>query len=151
MLNYQGALFRPPSEANSLILQATLGCSWNKCTFCAMLSQVHAKESAKVISAIQPKFVSTLVMTPTENSPLFEEAKKGNVDELTPIELAAELHEFISGLTLKKSIFRSNHASNYLALAGSLPKDKKRLLNALENVLKHPSQAKFRPDWMRAL
>ena len=292
MLNYQGALFRPPSEANSLILQATLGCSWNKCTFCAMyrdknfrvrkfdelrkeidwvaknhlppkkvfladgdaliapvsflkelciyinstwpsikrvscyaspqalevrsieemtmlkehklslyyvgiesghdevlsklekgvdgketvrvaskaneagiklstmillgaggrrLSQAHAKESAKVISAIQPKFVSTLVMTPTENSPLFEEAKKGNVDELTPIELAAELHEFISGLTLKKSIFRSNHASNYLALAGSLPKDKKRLLNALENVLKHPSQAKFRPDWMRAL
>ena len=115
------------------------------------LSQAHAKESAKVINAIQPKFVSTLVMTPTENSPLFEEAEKGNVDELTPIELAAELYEFISNLSLTKSIFRSNHASNYLALSGSFPKDKSKLLNTLENVLRHPSQAHFRPDWIRAL
>jgi radical SAM superfamily enzyme YgiQ (UPF0313 family) len=34
MLNYTGAVFRPPSEAYSLIIQATLGCSHNKCTFC---------------------------------------------------------------------------------------------------------------------
>ena len=92
-----------------------------------------------------------LLTNDSDFTPLFEEAKKGNVDELTPIELAAELYEFISNLSLKKSIFRSNHASNYLALAGSFPKDKRKLLNALENVLNHPSQAHFRPDWMRAL
>ena len=32
-MRYTGSLFRPPSEARSYILQATLGCSWNNCTY----------------------------------------------------------------------------------------------------------------------
>jgi radical SAM superfamily enzyme YgiQ (UPF0313 family) len=35
-VHYDEPLFRPPSEAESFILQATLGCSWNACTYCAM-------------------------------------------------------------------------------------------------------------------
>lgn len=292
MIRYQGDVYRPPSEADSLILQATLGCSYNRCTFCAMyrqqpfrvrplaelvqevewastelrgvkkvfladgdalvakasflgelldviaehlpglkrvscyaspqalalrsveemrelrargltqyylgiesghdqvlrdlekgvdaaemirvankaheagvklstmillgaggreLSAAHARESARVVSAIQPRFLSTLVMTPVPGTPLGEAAERGEVDELDPLELAAELRELIAGLELEGTIFRSNHASNYLTLAGSLPRDKPAMLRALDEVLRSPGRAPFRPKWSRGL
>ena len=114
-------------------------------------SREHAVESARVVSAIDPRFVSTLVMTPVEGTPLMEAAQRGEVDELSPIELAAELRTFLAGLELSGSIFRSNHASNYLALAGTLPKDKQRLVAGLDAVLAHPEAARFRPKWLRGL
>jgi radical SAM superfamily enzyme YgiQ (UPF0313 family) len=115
------------------------------------LSLEHARASARVVNAIQPRFVSTLVMTPVEGTPLFEEAERGLVDELTPEETARELREFVAGLDLKGSVFRSNHASNFLAVGGSLPKDKAALLAALDEALADPEDAPFRPEWMRGL
>jgi len=115
------------------------------------LSPEHAEESARVVNAIQPRFVSTLVMTPVENTPLFEDAQLGKVDELSPLELARELRTFIAGLELNGSIFRSNHASNYLTVAGTLPKDKASMVAALDGVLSDPDDAPFKPKWMRGL
>jgi len=115
------------------------------------LSREHAEASARVVNAIQPGFVSTLVMTPVENTPLMEAAERGEVDELSPLELAAELRAFLAGLELSGSIFRSNHASNYLAFSGTLPKDKARLVASLDAVLAQPAAAPFRPEWMRGL
>ena len=115
------------------------------------LSMEHAAASARVVNAIQPRFISTLVMTPVEGTPLGEADQRGEVDHLDPIELAAELYHFLEKLEVSGSVFRSNHASNYLALAGTLPKDQPRLLSRLSEVLRHPEKARFVPDWLRGL
>lgn len=115
------------------------------------LSLSHARESARVVNAIRPRFVSTLVVTPVPGTPLFERAERGEVDELTPLETARELREFVAGLELRSSIFRSNHASNFLAVGGSLPKDKAALVAALDDVLSTGDDSAFRPEWMRGL
>jgi len=115
------------------------------------LSLQHAEESARVVNAMRPRFVSTLVLTPVPESPLWEAEQKGDFDHLTPVELACELRAFVAALELDGAIFRSNHASNYLSLAGSLPKDKERMLRSLDDALTDPDNAPFRPDWMRGL
>jgi len=114
-------------------------------------SLAHARASAAVVNAIAPRFVSTLVMTPVEGTPLWDEAQRGEVDELSPVELAGELREFLAALDLDGAIFRSNHASNWLALAGTLRKDQARLVAALDRVLADPDAARFRPEWLRGL
>jgi len=54
-IQYHEPLFRPPSEARSLILQITLGCSWNKCSFCEMYTskQFMARREADVFKDIE--------------------------------------------------------------------------------------------------
>ena len=46
MLNYDGPLYRPPSEARSLIFQVTLGCSFNECSFCDMYRSKQYSEKS---------------------------------------------------------------------------------------------------------
>jgi radical SAM superfamily enzyme YgiQ (UPF0313 family) len=56
-ISYIEPVFRPPSEAHSLILPVTNGCSWNKCTFCEMYTapqkKFRARDEAEVLEEIR--------------------------------------------------------------------------------------------------
>ena len=56
-LPYIEPVFRPPSEARSLILQVTNGCSWNKCTFCEMYTQPQKRFNLKPLEKIEQELV----------------------------------------------------------------------------------------------
>jgi radical SAM superfamily enzyme YgiQ (UPF0313 family) len=115
------------------------------------LSLEHARASAAVISAIRPRFVSTLVVTPVEGTPLFEEAMRGEFEEMEPEAITRELREFVAHLDLDGTIFRANHASNWLPIGGTLPKDRDAILAALDAALASPGDAPFVPDAWRGL
>ena len=66
-------------------------------------------------------------------------------------ELLQEMHLFISELALERSLFRSDHASNYLVLKGRLPNDKPRLLAEVEQAIRDPGGARLRAEWERGL
>jgi radical SAM superfamily enzyme YgiQ (UPF0313 family) len=289
--NYDEPLFRPPSEANSIILQVTLGCSWNKCSFCEMYktkqfrvkkeadilaeiqalkgiinypakifladgdamvlstpkllriadalhdaiprikrisiyalpsniisktdaelkqlydagykliyvgiesgndellqlvhkgenfqsnvaalmkakaagikssvmiltglggktySELHAISSAEILNVIQPEYVSTLVLSFPYGEAHYQQQFQGYVPMNTN-ELLIELETFIQHLDLKGTIFRSDHASNYLVLKGVLNKDKEALLRQIHLAIHQPSGVRLRKEWERGL
>ena len=114
------------------------------------LSAQHADNSARLMNATQPEYVSTLVVS----FPLGEERFRAGFPGWTPLDqhgLFVELARFIGGLELTRTVFRSDHASNWLALKGTLGADKARLLSELRQAIEQPDTAPLRPAWARGL
>ncbi|MFA8435806.1 MAG: radical SAM protein [Marinifilaceae bacterium] len=114
-------------------------------------SHQHAINSAKIVNQIQPEFLSTLVLSYPRGEEHFKQKFNGEFIPLNTIELIAEMKVFIENLELENTIFRSDHASNYLILKGNLNRDKQELLDRINGVLDDPANAQLRPEWMRGL
>jgi len=117
------------------------------------LSQQHAINSAQLMNEAQPDFLSTLVVS----FPLGEERFAKNFPEHQPFrllsqqELFHEMKTLLSALRLEKTIFRSDHASNYLVLKGILGKDKDKLLNTVQMAIEKSNSIHIRQEWQRGL
>lgn len=112
--------------------------------------QQHADNSARLINATQPEFLATLVVS----FPKGEERFRAGFPEWQPLDLPgllAEMERLLAGLELKRTVFRSDHASNWLILKGNLPVDKARLLAQVRSALAAPQEAPLRPAWARGL
>ena len=112
-------------------------------------SAEHIRDTIKALNRMQPRYLSFLSLMLIPGTPLYEEAEEGEFKELDSQELLKEAYMIIQGLELKKTIFRSNHGSNYLALEGRFPQDKERLLKALEAALS--GETGLRPEFLRGL
>lgn len=116
------------------------------------LSEEHARDTAEVINVIQPNFLSALTLMLRAEAPIYQEILQQKLSLLTPLATVQELYNLISGIEVSSScIFRSNHASNYIAVAGTLPKDKERMLSDLVDILSHPDQYYLKEEWNRGL
>ena len=114
-------------------------------------SEVHAVATGRVVSKMNPDFFSmlTLMLIPGTKLHSLWEAEEFKL--LCPEEMLAELRQVIEGLDdLSRCIFRTNHASNYLAVGGTLPQDKGRLLSMLDDALDRGRNA-LRPETWRGL
>ncbi|MCE1240656.1 MAG: radical SAM protein [Azonexaceae bacterium] len=112
------------------------------------LSRQHAENSARLANATQPEYLATLVVS----FPKGEQRLRAGFPSwelLTQPELFAEMETFLSGLELKRTVFRSDHASNWLVLKGTLGADKERLLAQVRQAI--AGQAPLRPAWARGL
>ena len=99
------------------------------------LWETHAVESAKVINSISPRFLSLLTLYIDGGTVLEKEIAAGNFKLLSPRQILEETKLMLENLQVNNCIFRSNHASNYIALQGTLNKDKAKLIKQVNAAL----------------
>jgi radical SAM superfamily enzyme YgiQ (UPF0313 family) len=115
------------------------------------LSEQHAINSAKLVNEIQPDYLSTLVLSFPYELAHFKKRIDFEFTPLSTIELIEELGVFISQTNLVSTVFRSDHASNYLVLKGILGRDKELLLKKIYQVIQNPQSTTLREEWQRGL
>jgi radical SAM superfamily enzyme YgiQ (UPF0313 family) len=115
-----------------------------------VLSTQHAENSARLANATQPEYLATLVVSFPQGEARF----RAGFPEWEPLDLPGllrEMERFLAGLELERTVFRSDHASNWLVLKGTLGSEKERLLAQVRAALADPAHAPLRPAWARGL
>jgi radical SAM superfamily enzyme YgiQ (UPF0313 family) len=98
----------------------------------------HAVMTGKMISESQPSYVGLLTLMLDPAAPLYGDVQAGRFELLPPGGVIDETALLLENTNVEKDcVFRSNHASNYFSLKGTLPKDKERLLAELERARGH--------------
>jgi radical SAM superfamily enzyme YgiQ (UPF0313 family) len=115
------------------------------------LSGEHAAETGRVVRAMDPEYLSMLTLMLVPGTELHRQWRSGTFELPGPAELLDELRRVLTHMDgLSRCVFRTNHASNYLPLAGTLSRDKDRLLAAIEEAQRQGRSA-LRPEAWRAL
>jgi len=115
------------------------------------LSQQHALNTAQLMNAAQPEYLSSLVVEFPNGEARFAAPVNGRWRKLNRQVLFTEMELLLANLSLRNTIFRSDHASNYLVLKGVLGKDKEALLNTVRTAMTQPGRIPLREEWQRGL
>jgi radical SAM superfamily enzyme YgiQ (UPF0313 family) len=112
-------------------------------------SDEHARATADLVTKMDPEFFSALTVTVVPDTPLDRLAKKGKFAVPPVPELLRELRTMVAEARPTDSVFRTNHASNYLPLGGRLPKDRDRIVQVIDAALR--GEIALRGEWARGL
>lgn len=111
--------------------------------------QTHAVETGKAFSAMKPEYIGILTLMQEPGTPLVEWIRRGEFKVLTPTQILQETALMLRNIDSEGSVFRMNHASNYLNLRGTLNEDTEAMLARIEAGLNAPDRLK--PEQFRAL
>ncbi|UXD87519.1 radical SAM protein [Thalassolituus hydrocarboniclasticus] len=114
-------------------------------------SEQHARNSALLMNEAQPDFLSTLIVSYPLGDQRVVEGFNGNYQLPDQHDLFVELRSLIAHLELTNTVFRSDHASNYLPLKGTLGADKATMLAQLDMAINNPERIRLRQEWQRGL
>ena len=114
-------------------------------------TEQHAINSAKLMNEAQPEFLSTLVVSFPGGIERFQQGFGGEFQPLTQQQLFQEMEILLDTLELERTVFRSDHASNYLVLKGTLNRDKDQLLQQVRTAIHQPGVIPLREEWQRGL
>ncbi len=112
-------------------------------------SQIHAQETGRVLSEMDPDFVGALSLMLIPGTALYEEYEAGRFPLLNANEMLEELRTMLAGTNLSDGLFHANHASNYLPIRAKLPQDKEKTLALIDDAL--AGRIALKPEFLRAL
>ena len=112
-------------------------------------SHEHASETARLVTEMDPEFFAALTTSVVPNTPLVKLRSKGLWELPSVSRMLEELRTIVDQARPRDALFRTNHASNYLPLGGRLPRDRAKIVAAIDAAL--DGRIALRPDWLRGL
>jgi radical SAM superfamily enzyme YgiQ (UPF0313 family) len=114
-------------------------------------SLVHARATGEALSAIDPEYIGILTLMLPPGTAMERKVATRQIVLPDSIGILRELREIVAHIDVTDSLFRCNHASNYLPIGGRLPKDREVILATLDKVLTAPESTQLRPESWRLL
>ena len=112
-------------------------------------SEIHARETGRVLSAMDPNYIGALSLMLIPGTPLHEDHAAGRFGLMPPQALLTELRTMIAHTDISGGLFHANHASNYLPIKAALPRDKEKTLALIDEAL--AGRVRLKPEYLRAL
>ena len=113
------------------------------------LLEEHAVKTAEAFNAMNPEYIGMLTLMVEPGTPLEAWVREGSFTLLSPLEVLKETELFLQHVDSEGTVFRANHASNYLTLKGTLNGDRKALLAQIAAAL--DGRRDLKPEFLRAL
>ncbi|MBN1532585.1 MAG: radical SAM protein [Spirochaetes bacterium] len=114
-------------------------------------SREHALATAQITNEMGPQYLAALTVTPVPGTILHRRIEAGEFLPLDPFETLEEMRTILANLHVEGLRFVGIHASNYLPVNGTLPRDRETMLRLLDSVLESRNPEMLRPEGMRGL